>query len=167
VNATKRARYAKAKRDPGGFVPLPNIVIRSAQFAQLSAHAVKLLVDLLGQYNGGNNGDLCATWTVMQPRGWRSRDTLAKALAELIERGFVTQTRQGGRHAPSLYAVTFYALDEQPKLDVRAAAYPRGAWARGEHGEGPQWSNGCHAPRVNSLPINTPAVLPRTAINAN
>jgi hypothetical protein len=167
VNAGKRIRYAKSKRDPGGFVPLPNIVIRSEQFAHLSAHAVKLLVDLLAQYNGGNNGDLCATWTVMQPRGWRSRDTLAKALVELIDRGFVTQTRQGGRHAPSLYAITFYALDEQPKLDVRGAAYPRGAWARGQRGDGPEQRNRYHAQRVNSSSIDTPAVSPVAAINAN
>jgi hypothetical protein len=73
----------RAKRDPGGFVALPNIVIRSHQIARLSAHAVKLLFDLLAQYNGGNNGDLCATWTLMQPRGWKSRDTLGKALKEL------------------------------------------------------------------------------------
>lgn len=166
MNAGKRIRYAKEKRDPGGFVPLPNIVIRSDQFTHLSAHAVKLLVDLLAQYRGSNNGDLCCTWSMMQPRGWRSRDTLAKALAELMERGFVTQTRQGGRHAPSLYGVTFYALDEQPKFDVRGKEFPRGAWARTALTPAKP-SNSCPAGRVNSSPINTPAVLPAPAINAN
>lgn len=166
MNPGKRIRYAKEKRDPGGFVPLPNIVIRSDQFAHLSAQAVKLLVDLLGQYRGNNNGDLCATWSVMQPRGWRSRDTLAKALSELIERGFVTQTRQGGRHAPSLYGVTFYALDEQPKLEVRGKEFPRGAWARTAP-SGPKPRKRCPAHRVSSPLIDTPSVLPRAAISAN
>jgi hypothetical protein len=144
---------------------LPNIVIRSRQFADLSAHATKLLVDLLAQYNGSNNGDLCATWSVMQERAWKSRDTLAKALKELLDTGFVTQTRQGGRHAPSLYAVTFYALDANSKLDVGPDSYPRGAWARGEPGDGAERRKRWHAGRVNSPSINTPAV-PRTMAEA-
>lgn len=125
---------------------------------KLSAHAVKLLVDLLAQYRGDNNGDLCATWTMMQARGWKSRDTLARALAELVAAGFVTQTRQGGRHAPSLYAVTFYALDENPKLDVRGNGFPRGAWAKGQAGDGGSPQKSCHAGRVNSSANDTPAV---------
>ena len=158
MNAARRIRYAKSKRDPGGFVPLPNLVIRSSQFAQLSAHAVKLLVDLLAQYRGDNNGDLACTWTMMRVRGWKSRDTLAKALDKLIEAGFVTLTRQGGRHAPSLYAVTFYALDEDTKLEVRGKQFPRGAWARGQAGDGPTSQKRYHAERVNSSADDTPAV---------
>src|ERR1700680_1474701 len=48
--AYKRVRNAKEKRPAGGFVPLPYVVIRSEQFARLSSHAVKLLVDLLAEY---------------------------------------------------------------------------------------------------------------------
>src|SRR5215471_21690630 len=112
-----RYRAAKEKRPPGGFVALSYIVIRSPQFASLSPRAVKLLVDLLAQYNGGNNGDLCSTWTLMRERGWRSRDTLGKAQRELLERGWIAQTRQGGMHQPSLYGVTFLALDPSSKLE--------------------------------------------------
>ena len=79
-----RFRDAQAKREGGGFVPLPFAVLRSQSFTRLSAYAVKLLNDLLAQYKGDNNGDLCAAWTLMQPRGWRSKDTLNKALKELL-----------------------------------------------------------------------------------
>ena len=103
----------------------------------------------------------------MRARGWKSRDTLAKALGELIERGFVSQTRQGGRHAASLYGLTFYALDENPKLDVGTATFPRSAWARGQRGEGPTRQKRYHAGRVDSGSIDTPAVLPRAAAHAN
>jgi hypothetical protein len=62
--------------------------------------------------------------------------------------------------------VTFYALDEHPKLDVRGKEFPRGAWARtAPMAVKPR--KGYHAGRVNSSPINTPAVLPGAAINAN
>jgi hypothetical protein len=127
----KRAsRYARSKGPPGGFVKLHHIVLGSAQFAALSPRAVKLLLDLLAQYRGNNNGDLCATWTLMHSRGWRSRDQLHKALLELIERQWIVQTRQGGMHAPSLYATTIFALDPSAKIEITAPNFPRGEWAQ-------------------------------------
>jgi len=121
--------HKREKRDGMLFAPLPIIVIQSPQFAALSAHAVKLLIDLLAQYNGHNNGDFCAAWTVMEKSGWRSRDTLGKALGELQQARFICQTRQGGRNRASLYGVTFYQLDDSPKLDVMKGDFPRSAWS--------------------------------------
>jgi hypothetical protein len=123
--ARNRFKDAQAKRESGGYVPLSFVVIRSQCFARLSAHAVKLLNDLLAQYKGDNNGDLCAAWTLMQPRGWKSKDTLNKALKELLAGDWLEVTRQGGRHKATLYAVTFYAIDEcKGKLDVVRPAAP-------------------------------------------
>lgn len=113
--SSRRVAEARANRPPGGFVPMPHIVVRSEQWTRLSAHGCKLLMDLLAQYNGRNNGDLCATWSLMVKRGWRSRDTLRKAQAELETWGWVARTRQGGLHAPNLFGVTFFGLDWQSK----------------------------------------------------
>jgi hypothetical protein len=156
--ANGRTRFAKEKRHPGGFVAFPHAVIRSGQFASLSPHAVKLLVDLLAQYQGSNNGDLCATWSMMAARGWRSRDTLWKALKELVEKGWIVQTRQGGMNAASLYGVTFFAFDPSPKLEITAKAFPRGAWYQVAPIARPEKRNGEHARRANSEPTNTGAV---------
>ena len=128
-----RFKSSQAKQESGGFAPLPFAVIRSQGFAHLSAHAVKLLIDLLGQYKGNNNGDLCAAWTIMQGRGWKSKDTLNKALKELKEGHWVEVTRQGGRHKATLYGLTFYAIDDcNGKLDVLSTSSPRGAWKKNE-----------------------------------
>ena len=131
----RRKRQGKSdwsdKRPPGLFVPLSHIVIRSTPFAMLSAHGVKLLVDILAQYDSRNNGDLTATWTFMERRGWRSRDTLRNALKELLERRWIQQTRQGGRNRPSLYGVTIYALDALEKIDICQSDFDRGGWAKG------------------------------------
>lgn len=128
-----RFKDAKAQRESGGFVALPHIVIRSEAYAKMSAYAVKLLNDLLAQYRGNNNGDLCAAWTLMQKRGWKSRDTLNKALRELKDEEWIIVTRQGGRHMPSLYAITFYAIHEcGGKLDVRPTHTPMSQWRRHE-----------------------------------
>jgi hypothetical protein len=129
----KRWKEAAARRERGGFVPLPFAVIRSQSFASLSAQAVKLLCDLLAQYRGDNNGDLCASWTLMARRGWKSRDTLRKAVLELLAQGWLVVSRRGGRHQATLYAVTFYAIDYcGGRLDIQATGAPLGDWKKGE-----------------------------------
>lgn len=101
----------------------------SPNYRELSAHAVKLLNDLGLQFRGANNGDLSAAWKLMQPRGWRSRDTLGRALAELLHFGLIEKTRQGGLNHCSLYALTWLAIDEcKGKLDVSATAVASGKW---------------------------------------
>jgi hypothetical protein len=161
MTASDRVRKAEAKRrrEPGGFIALPYIVIRSKQFATLSAWGNKLLLDLLAQKGQSNNGDLCATWSVMESRGWRSRDTLAKALRELLACGWIAQTRQGGIHRASLYGVTFFDLDWSSKMDIGPTEFPRGQWSRVapvERSKGNR--NPYPAKRVNSPQTNTPAV---------
>lgn len=126
-----RFKDAQAQREPGGFVPLPHAVIRSEAYAQLNAQAVKLLNDLLAQYRGDNNGDLCAAWKLMHKRGWKSRDTLRKALAELKDKEWIIVARQGGKHMPSLYAITFYAINEcGGKLDISPTLVPISLWRK-------------------------------------
>jgi len=86
-------------------------------------------MDLCANFNGRNNGDFSAAWTLMTKRGWRSRDQLFKAQTELIESGFIVKTRQGGRNLCNLFAITFWAIDEcMGKLDVPATAAPPGDW---------------------------------------
>ena len=123
---------AKQKREAGGFIAVPFALVRSSEFAALSSHAVKLLIDLLAQYNLRNNGDLEMSFEKgMRPRGWKSKDTLNKARQELVDAGFILLTRQGGLHRCSLYAVTFFAIDDcDGKLEVKATRAPPGGWRK-------------------------------------
>ena len=132
---SKRAK-ATGKGGKGTFTMLPHHVTKSEQFANLSAYAVKLLVDLLNQYHGKQNGDLSPSFTLMQRHNWRSKDTLAKALTELETKGFLVKTRQGGRHVASLYAVTFWGIDEcDGKHDHVVSAAPLNYWREGHNPE--------------------------------
>ena len=122
-------RRIMGRADSGGFFALPHAVLDSPNFRMLSAQAVKLLCDLGRQFRGTNNGDLTATWSLMHGRGWKSRDTLGKALAELLHFGMIEQTRQGGLHRCSLYALTWRAIDEcKGQLDVTPTRVPSGKW---------------------------------------
>lgn len=104
------ARQRKAK---GRFVGIPYNVANSQQFGKLSYRAKALIVDLLLQYNGRNNGSLSACHALMKNRGW-SKATLHRSLKELIETGFVVVTRQGWkqRGKPTLLAVTWNGIDQ-------------------------------------------------------
>ena len=122
-------RKSVGRSDGGGFFALPNAVLDSPNFRMLSAQAVKLLCDLGRQYRGTNNGDLSATWSLMHARGWRSRDTLGLALAELLHFGLIERTRQGGMHQCSLFALTWCAIDDcKGKLDCAPTRVPSGKW---------------------------------------
>lgn len=105
----------------GRFAALPHAYFLTPEFAALSGRAVKLLVELELQHDGKNNGDLHITRTAMRGRGFTSTDQLTKARDELVSTGWVLVTRQGGRHTPSLYALSYRGVDRcEGKLDVAA-----------------------------------------------
>lgn len=133
MGARQNRKEAKAKRESGGFAPLPYQLLRSHSLGALSPRATKLLLDLLAQYNGFNNGDLAVAWKLMKKRGWHSQMTLNKAKDELLDRDMIMVTRQGGRNKATLYALTFYAIDHcKGKLDVSSTHSPLSTWKRHE-----------------------------------
>jgi hypothetical protein len=100
------------------FLGLPRSAYDAPQFATLKPWSVRLLIDLLAQYNGRNNGDLTAAWKVLKPRGWNSEATLNKAKKELLAAGYIIEMRKGQRpNLCSLYALTWRPLDPSPKHD--------------------------------------------------
>ncbi len=134
INITMPKRKKKGwlnpeRREHGGFAPLPHCLLDSQVFINLSHHAVKLLNDLLTQFRGFNNGDLCLAWSIMKKRGWKSRDTLNKARKELLDVEIIVISRYGDRKRPHLYALTFFAIDEcNGKLDIKETQRPPSTW---------------------------------------
>lgn len=120
----------KGERSSEPFVRIVYSVLNSPLFFKLSPQAVKLLVDVAAQYRGDNNGDLSIAWKLMKPRGWRSESTLHKAKRELLEAGFLYETRKGQRpNLCSLFALTWFSLDASDKFDPGAKA----GFVRGEY----------------------------------
>lgn len=104
---------AKGRATSGRFALVPVAVLDSPAYAALSWPARALLLDMAGQYSGANNGDLTAAHTIHKARGWPRR-TLQRATEELEAAGFIVRTRQGGRNACNLYAVTWQPIDDCP-----------------------------------------------------
>jgi hypothetical protein len=126
--ARTRTKF-KGRREAGNFMRVPCVVLDSPNFRALSMKAKALILDIGARYNGHNNGDLAAPWSWMKERGWRSKDTLQRALAELQCFGMIEQTRQGGLHGPSLYAFTWMPIDQcKARLDVPATSAASAKW---------------------------------------
>jgi hypothetical protein len=153
-----RYKEGKNKRERGAFFAIPAVVLNSHSYANLSAYAVKLLLDLGSQYRGDNNGDLSAAWKLMHPKGWRSEETLAKAKQELLKAGFIMEMRKGHRpNVCSLYALTWLALDPCSKHDAGPSAFVFGAWKANE--PLPQMRPRLPALLRKITPLTTPPVV--------
>jgi len=128
--AKSRYKNAKEKRDGESHIGVPHCVLNGVAYLGLNAHARMLLWDLAAQYRGDNNGDMCAAWKLMHPRGWKSEETLSKAKRNLLEVGLIVETRKGARpNKCGLFALTWYALDDcKGKPDISPQSFPRGAY---------------------------------------
>ncbi len=122
------ARSRQKHKGRGGtppFFQLKHQLLDLPAYIALPHTAKSLLVDIGRQFKGHNNGDLCVTLKVLEPRGWTSSDTMRRALKALIDADLVMQTRQGGRNLCSLYAFTWLPINEcGGKLDISETVTP-------------------------------------------
>ena len=109
-----------------GYLHLHKLLLDSEDFKSLKGNSIKLLIDIAQQFNGRNNGDLCASLSLMRKRGWNSNQQLSKALRELIDKNLIMLTKQGGLNmGPNLYAITWQPIHEcNGKLDVKPTTKP-------------------------------------------
>ena len=118
------------RRTKTSFAGIPRHVMNHPDYKDLSGNAVKLLLELARQYCGHNNGDLTASWTVAQHKGFKSKGTLTRATKELLSKGMIIQTRQGYFSNPggrcTLYALTWQPINEcsGKDLEVKSTTTP-------------------------------------------
>lgn len=114
---------AKGRKDGNkSYAGIPRHVMKTTDFRNLSGNAVRLLLWLAFNYYGKNNGDLSATHTQAKEWGLAGKDTLAKALKELMASRMITRTREGMFTNPggkcALFALTWLPIDECPGKDL-------------------------------------------------
>jgi hypothetical protein len=130
---SRSSRHPKKRKER--FVGIPYHIVCRDEFINLSHKAKALLIDLLHQYHGANNGSQSACWTLMRERGWKSSSTLYRAFKELQETGFVIITRQGFkiRGKPTLCAITWRSIDDAkvPYDDgIKVSNIPLNTWRK-------------------------------------
>lgn len=128
MSSNKRAKV-KGRNETGRYISIPHNVLEHPDYQKLTGAAVKILIAMLIQYNGHNNGDLTLALSVMKNFGFKSSDTINSAKKQLLESGLIIETRAGQFTNPggicALYAVTWRAINEcRGKLNVAATKTP-------------------------------------------
>lgn len=129
---------AQSRRESGMFIPLPTHILQSENFQTLSPAALKLFMALLSQLEMGtggtrNNGNLTTADAVIgHLPGLRSKSTQTIAKRELLDRGWIEQTRYGGLHmGPDLFAISFWAINDcKRELGVKPTTAPSSLWKK-------------------------------------
>jgi hypothetical protein len=97
------------------FVSLPHYMLRSPAWQSLSPVAVKVYVELASLYNGSNNGRLALSARDAAERVGCSKNTAARAVVELIKKGFIDLCSRGhfDRKTPHAaeYRLTLHRCD--------------------------------------------------------
>lgn len=119
----------RIKCDGTTFVRLPNVVLDSPGYRAASHPARSLLVDIARQFNGKNNGKLVACSKYLRPLGWKSSQTVAAAMQQLLELGLLVETRKGGfPNTASWFALAWRDLDHWQDLDINPKLFQRGSY---------------------------------------
>ena len=121
------------KRPPeateGSYVAYAHSALDSVAYQGCSYSSKALLVELLRQHTGKNNGHLHAVHSYLAKRGFGSKSTLFKSLEELQSRGLIIKTRQGGINTGACrYALTWLAISSYIGLDISASTYRKGSY---------------------------------------
>jgi hypothetical protein len=112
----------KGRRITGRFIGFPHVVVKNKDYIELSYKSKALLIDLMFQYNGKNNGDLTTALAILRDRGWKRQATIGEAVKELINANLIIRTREGQFRNPfsrcALYAITWQPIDDCKDKDL-------------------------------------------------
>lgn len=123
-------RKQPAEQVSGRFAAFPHAVMDSTAYQGASYAARALLLELMRQHTGRNNGHFQLATRWLRDRGWNSADRIQRAKAEVIARQLAIKTRLGGLNAgPDLWAVTWLPISDYSGLtEASAGTYHPGAW---------------------------------------
>jgi hypothetical protein len=110
-----RRHNHKGRSTTERFVSLPHHMLRSPAWRSLSTVARSIFVELAAIYNGRNNGRLALSARDAAERVRCSKNTAARAFAELTQKGFVDLCSRGhfDRKTPHAaeYRLTLHSCD--------------------------------------------------------
>jgi len=138
----------------GRYAAFPHAVMDSEAFRGANHATQVLLLELMRQHTGENNGRLHLATGWLRKRGWKSVGTIQRAKIELIERGLIVQTRQGGLNSgASWFALTWLPISNFAGLDITAKDYHPGAWCLMDKPLVKEKRDACSDGRSSAVPV--------------
>lgn len=124
------ARTKKPFESPNGrYTPLPHMLLDSTAFMGASHRTRSLILELMRQHNGTNNGHLHLALGWLKARGWASADGVQKSKQEALERGLIIKTREGGLNlGADRYALTWLPITNFVGLQLTQKDYHPGRY---------------------------------------
>jgi hypothetical protein len=111
----RRRHNHKGRSTTERFVALPYWMLQSAAWRSLSPVSRSVFIELATIYNGSNNGRLALSARDAAERARCSKNTAARALSELIQKGFIDLCSRGhfDRKTPHAtdYRLTMHGCD--------------------------------------------------------
>lgn len=100
----------------GGLCSIPQRVIAGPDYRAISHAARYILTVAVSQYAGDNNGAIILTHSVVNQWGLSSKDTLQRAIDQLISAGLIVLTRRGysgisGQRQAAMYGLAWLPID--------------------------------------------------------
>ena len=124
-----KRRNAPTEAVSGRYAPIPHSLLDSAAFQACGHMAKALLLELVRQHNGSDNGHLRLSRGWLAARGWTCIASISSARDELLRNRLIVQTRHGGlRNGSHCYALTWLAITNFVGLDIRPQEYRPGAY---------------------------------------
>lgn len=150
VEAARRGRSQPRKRETTHpFSMLQHRVIDSEAFADLKSSAKVLVMLLVRQDNGKNNGHLQVTFSWCKRYGIGSEHTLKGAIADLIAHGFIYRTRSHGANGTwATYALTDRQISDKQGLFL--GGWKQNAWHDWKPSEKKATRKKCRKPPAES-----------------
>jgi hypothetical protein len=106
------------------FLALPHYMLQSSAWLSLSPVARCVFIELAARYKGGNNGYLALSVRDAGERIGCSKDSVARAVADLTAKGFIEVCSRGhfDRKSPraSEYRLTLYSCDRTKQRASKA-----------------------------------------------
>ena len=122
----KTVRRKKPRRKLPPFVAVPKYMARSIAWRSLSGEAIAAYIELACRYDGMNNGKLHLSARELAVFRSTSHTTTARAIRELIDKGFIEIVRASGfnvknrQRQAAEYRLTAFHCDVTRKLASKA-----------------------------------------------
>ena len=117
----------KAKPATPRYASIPHAVMDSDAYCDLRGASLQVLMTIVRQMNGHNNGQIGATYSWARRYGIGSEDTLGRAIEQLIDHGLIFRTHSvGANRRWAKYAVTWLPI--QDKTDLFIDGFMKDAW---------------------------------------